>query len=261
MARKLVLFDKIYNVNTEQNHRSLSYKYLKTLQSLTKGFPNTKIKLNKLREFDQRYEVIINGPEEQFVYNLLKKQLGSITEFEDVHKGMTCKGTMVDVGKVGFGIFVDCAIVKPNTDVFISLHTLREHLCQGKKIPLKKIIQTYEFEEHFPVHVKIIGMDDPKKEIQAELADPSLQLFQKIVDEKIEGLMALGSTKSQFKKSLIKTGHLRDIITLEKFSFLEHVVLFKQGTQAPGIIKEIGRDLPGCTFSALRYQKIGKLFS
>ncbi|GAH92103.1 unnamed protein product, partial [marine sediment metagenome] len=45
------------------------------------------------------------------------KKVGAIVEFNEVEINQTYKGVLLDVGKVGFGIFVDCAILNPKTDV------------------------------------------------------------------------------------------------------------------------------------------------
>ena len=68
-----------------------------------------------------------------------------------------------------------------------------------------------------------------------------------------------GATKNQFKKALVKRGHLRDIVSVERHGFLEHIVILKEGTEAPGIIAHIGKYLRNCKLSAIRHERIHKL--
>lgn len=260
MGKKLVLYDKIYNISSERKRKDFIIRYSKYLREYVKGFSKTKIKINKLRDYDKRFEIFINGPEEIFVFNILKKEIGSISEFKEIQIGKVYKGTMIDVGKVGFGIFVDCAIMNPKVDVLINLHSLRNQLCRDKEKSLKEIINAYEFVEHFPVYVKIIEIDSIKNKIQGELDDKTLKLFKKILDENIEGLFMSGETKGQFKKALIRNGNLRDIISLERYGYLEHVALLKENTNAPGIISKIGKNLKNCKLSAIRSVKIKKIY-
>jgi len=260
MGKKLVLYDKIYNITSERKRKDFIIRYSKYLREHFKGFSKTKIKINKLRDYDKRFEIFINGPEEIFVFNLLKKEIGSINEFKEIQVGKVYKGTMIDVGKVGFGIFIDCAIMNPKVDVLINLHSLRNQLCRDKEKSLKEIINAYEFVEHFPVYVKIIEIDSINNKIQGELDDKTLKLFKKILDENIEGLFMSGETKGQFKKALIRNGNLRDIISLKRYGYLEHIVLLKEGSNAPGIIPKIGKDLRNCKLSAIRPVKIKALF-
>jgi hypothetical protein len=261
MVKKIVLFDKIYNVSKDKKKEDMFLRYLKYLNERVKGFPNTTLKIKKLREFDGRFEVSINGPEEVFMYNILKKEIGIIKEFKDINESAIYKGTLTDVGKVGFGLFVDCAFMNPKVDVLINLHTLREQLCHGREKSLKQIIEAYDFIDHFPVHVKILKIDKENLKLQGELAPNSLSLFKKILDENLEAVLLSGETKGQFKKAIIRKGHFRDIITVKRFGFLENMVLLKEDSNAPGIISHIGPGLKNCKFSALRPKRIRQLFN
>lgn len=259
MVKKLVLYDKIYNIPSEKKKQELTEKYLKYLKEITKGFHNTHITIKKLREFDNRFDLIISGPEETFIVNLLKKEVGSIFEFNEIQLNKTYKGTMIDVGKVGFGIFVDCAIVNPKTDVLINLHSLRDQLCKGRIKSLKEIIQAYDFIDNFPIFIKVISKDVEKRQIIAEIDKITLNLYKKILDEDLEAVFVNGETKGQVKKAIIKKGHLRDIVSIERFGFLESLIIFKKGTSAPGIIAEIGNSLKNCKMSAIRPERIRKM--
>ena len=260
MVQKLVLFDKIYNIPDRRNKEDTYLRYLKYLNEHIKGFPDTSITISKRRKYDRRFEIIISGPEEQFVFNLLKNEIGSINEFKEVKVGNEYKGSLVDVGKVGFGLFVDCAILNPHADVLLNLHTLRKQLCKGKKKSLKEIIEAYNFIDHFPMYVKITELDSVKNKLLGELTPKTLNFFKKILEENIEGVFLSGETKGQFKKIITKKGHFRDIITVKRFGFLENIILLKEGSDAPGIIAHIGNELRNCKLSALRPQKIREIF-
>lgn len=259
MTKKIVLFDKIYNIPSESKKKQISIRYLKYLNEYIKGFSKTSIRINKLRNFDHRFEINIDGQDESFIFNVLKKEIGTIIEFKDIKKGQVYKGSMVDVGKVGFGIFIDCAILNPKVDVLINLHSLRNQLCNGKERSLRQIIDAYDFIDYFPIYVKITRIDEVNKKLQGELDQKSLKLFKKILNENIEGIFLSGETKGQFKKALVKKGHLRDIISIKRFGFLENLVLLKRNTDAPGIIAHIGRELKNCKLSALRPNRIKEL--
>jgi hypothetical protein len=259
MGKKLVLYDKIYNITSERKKKDFFIRYLKYLKENIKGFPTIKIYIKKLRDYDNRFEIFISGPEEIFVFNLFRKEIGSINEFKEIQVGKIYKGTMVDVGKVGFGIFVDCAVMNPKVDVLINLHSLRKQLCSDKEKSLRDIINAYEFIDHFPVYVRIIEVDSINNKIQGVLSENSLKLFKKILDKNIEGLFMSGETKGQFKKALVRNGHLRDVISLKRYGFLEHLALLKENSNAPGIIFKIGKDLKNCKLSAIRPERIRNL--
>ena len=260
MAKTLVLFDQIYNVSDRGKKEDIYLRYLKYLKEHVKGFPDTSIMIKKLRKFDKRFEISISGPEEQFVFNLLKKEVGTTNDFKDITVGKVFRGSLVDVGKVGFGLFVDCAILNPHADVLINLHTLREQLCKGKDKSLKEIIEAYDFIDHFHVYVRITEVDTANNKLLGELAPKTLDFFKKILKENLEGVFLSGETKGQFKKIITRKGHFRDIITVKRYGFLENLILLKEGSNAPGIIAHIGNELKNCKLSAVRPKKIKKLF-
>jgi len=260
MVKSLVLYDSIYNVYKENEIKEISIRYIKYLNELTQSFPNTKIRLKKLRQFDNRFEVILSGPEEIFIFNMLKKKVGTIVEFDNVKIGDTYKGVMLDVGKVGFGIFVDCAILNPNVDVLLNLYDLRTQLCKGRSVPITKIINSYDFIDRFPVYVKITSVDKEKEQIQGTLGGQTLELYEKLIKENLEGVFMSGETKGQLKKALVKTGHFRDIASIIRYGFLENIVILRENTTAPGIIADIGKHLKNCKLNAIRPERIKKLF-
>lgn len=254
-----VLYDKIYNIPSNNQEKEVYHRYLKYVNELTKGFPNTTIAIKKLRQFDKRFEITISGPEETFVLNLLKKEIGTIIEFKETEVGKKYKGTLIDVGKYGFGIFVDCAIWNPKVDILVNLNVLRTQLCKGKKKSAREIIKAYDFIDLFPVEVEVIEKDSEKHNLQGKLSADYLNLYKKILNERLDGVFVSGATKNQFKKVLIKSGHLRDIVSIERFGFLENIVILTENTDAPGIIAHIGKYLRNCKMSALRHERIQKL--
>jgi len=259
IVKRIVLFDRLYNDKSKQNPKDLVSRYQKYVLELTQGFPNTKIIFNKVRKFDQRVELTVTGPEDVFIINMLKKVIGTIQEFKNLEKDMRLKGNLVDVGKVGFGLFVDCGILNPKTDVFISLHTLRDQLCNGKEKSLPEIVRAYDFINQFPVHLKINKIDNEKENVQGELDIPTLNFFKKVLEEDLEAVYVSGETKGQLKKALIRTGHLRDIVSIYRHNFLDNIVLLSDNTEAPGIIADIGKYLRNCKLNAIRPSRIREL--
>jgi len=261
MVKSLVLYDKIYNVYKENDKKQITIRYFKYLNELAVSFPDTKIRIKKLRQFDNRFEILISGPEEIFISNMLRKKVGTIIDFEKVELSKVYKGVLLDVGKVGFGIFVDCAILNPNVDVLLNLYDLRTQLCRSRSVPITEIISAYDFIDRFPVYVKITSIDKEKEQIQGVLDRQTLELYEKLIKENLEGVFMSGETKGQLKKALVKTGHYRDIASIIRYGFLENIVILRENTTAPGIIADIGKHLKKCKLSAIRPKRIKKLFN
>jgi hypothetical protein len=252
MVKSLVLQDIFYKLSSKNKINSLIKLYMDELSQRAIDFPNTDIKFKKVRQFDSRIEIDIEGPEEVFVFNLLKKEIGSIHEFDDVRENTIIKGSLVEVGKVGFGLFVDCGILNPNADVLISLNTLRDQLCKGRKISLQAIIKAYQFRNSFPLNIKILKINKNDSQIQGELDQKSLYLYENLINEKLEALYTSGVTRLEFSKALQKKDHERDIVEIVTHGFLQHIAIFKEGTEAPGIIHDVGNILRACQLSTIR---------
>ena len=253
MVIKLVLIDKL------PKKESIISRYKKYVREMVKGFKNTQIQFNKLRNYDNRIEVSIKGPEKVFIKNLLKKEIGIIHNFNDIEIDMRLKGNLVDVGKVGFGVFADCAVLNPKVDVLISLINLREQLCNGKEKSVPEIIKAYDLIDNFPVHIKITSIDKEKRNLKGILDFNTLSLFDKLLKENLEAVFLSGETKAQIKKALEKSDHLRDIVSIKKYGFLENIIILKETTEAPGIISDVGKYLRKCKLSAIRPERIKKL--
>ena len=108
--------------------------------------------------------------------------------------------------------------------------------------------------------MKIVNVDKEKQQIQGILDQKTLDFYEKLTSENLEAVFLTGETKGQFKKALVKTGHFRDIVSIERFGFLENIVILRESTEAPGIISNIGKDLQQCKLSAIRPKRIKEFF-
>ena len=217
MVKKLVLNDKIYNVTSKERRKNIFLRYSKYLNVKKQGFSNTTVKIRKLRSFDSRFEVEIFGPEELFIYNLLKKEFGTIYQFDQVSIGNIYKGLMVDVGTVGFGIFVDCGILNPKVDVLINLHVFREQLCDDKEKSLKEIIKAFDFINNFPLIIEITHIDREKKQIQGKIDNRVIKYAAKITlrysdNKESKGKVVYGKEIHHLNKVLIVDKEKEDIL-------------------------------------------------
>ena len=108
--------------------------------------------------------------------------------------------------------------------------------------------------------MKIVAIDKEKQQIQGILDQKTLDIYEKLISENLEAVFLSGETKGQFKKALVKTGHYRDIVSIERFGFLENIVILRESTTAPGIIADIGKFLKNCKLNAIRPERIKKLY-
>jgi len=259
MPVKLVLLDKIYNSDILSDKIRIENAYSDYLNDYLPDFTETKVKINKIRNFDNRPQILIEGPDEKFVAKLLEKEIGIIQNFNEIEEGRKIKGNMIDVGKVGFGIFIDCGIVNPNTDVLINLHSLRNQLAGGKKISLNEILNIYDFINHYPVSIEVTEKNKEEGNLLGKLINETLNFLHKIKNQKTEWIFINGTTKWNIERALNRSNHGQDYIKIKQKGFLEHLIQLKRGTNAVGIISSIGKYLEGSKMAALIPNRIKKV--
>ena len=76
-----------------------------------------------------------DGQDSEFAINYLIKEYGQSIRIEKVKEGTILPGSFIDVGKVGYGLYVDIAAVSnTRTDVLIPLHRIRDQFSIRKPL-------------------------------------------------------------------------------------------------------------------------------
>ena len=194
---------------------------------------------------NNQLEVSIIGEDDEFVSNLLAKEYGTTTSFSNLELNAKYVGQLTDVGKVGYGIYVDIG-VQDNTksDALVSLHSLRKQLKMNKS-SLREIVDAYVFANHLPLEIKIANIDSKNKKIDATLSDTTLRRYEDWISDDHERLIILGVTQKMIESALLKTNHTGDIFSIEDLGRFEFVLQCKRTTRASGIVASIGPYLKG----------------
>ncbi|MBD3226554.1 MAG: DUF2110 family protein [Candidatus Lokiarchaeota archaeon] len=193
-----------------------------------------------------------SGKDEEFAYNLLKKEFHVCKKLSEFEVDSEVFGKLIQVGKYGFGIFVNVGALYNDTftDALIALHKLREQLVNDKKISTRKIIDIYGLVNNMPVQTRITEVNINEYKIEACFSESQLQVFNKWINEGSEIINICGVLESKIKKVLKITNHKRDIKNIVKLGLFEYSLVCKPGTEAPGIISHIGSRLPGVEMNA-----------
>jgi len=217
--------------------------YLK--HQISHSFADIDVTITKI-DSDKRnhVEVSIIGDDTEFAINLLAKEYGRCARSADIVEGALLEGYLVDVGRVGFGIFVDVGLEKgAHLDPLIPLHTLRRHF--NVKKPLKEISRIMGFTENLPLEVRLIAVDLVRRNVEAELSEQTLNRMNHWIQDDHERLLVLGVSLPMIKKVLIESGHLEDIYEFERLGTFEFALVCKRSTRASGIVAAIGPRLRG----------------
>lgn len=185
-----------------------------------------------------------DGQDSEFAINFLIKKYGKSIRFENLKEGAILPGTFLEVGKVGYGLYVDIAAISTKrVDVLLPLHRIRDQVSIRK--PMRVIANSMLFVDDLPVDVKITNVDYREKKIEGELAETTLIRFEEWMQDDHERLLVFGSSQEMIEIALRKTRHLEDIYEFEELGAFEHSLRCKRSTRASGIVAAIGPKMRG----------------
>jgi hypothetical protein len=202
----------------------------------------TKVELDT----DKKGHIVVSavGEDDEFVINLLASEYGKVPETHEVVPESRYASQLLDVGKVGYGIYTDIGMTEPRIDALIPLHQLREQMgMQGHS--LRKIAKSLVLVDNLPAEVTVTEVHLDKEQVEAEFAPSFLQRFESWVNDDHERLLVFGANQQMIENALRISRHEEDIYQIEKLGLFEFSLQCKRSTRASGIIAAIGPKLRG----------------
>ena len=250
---ELVLLTKTYNANQ-----------LKQIDNLLKTqFEDLDIEAEVTASTAGRWvQVTLSGEDEPIATNYLRKEFGICpASLENVKKYFKFKGYIVNFGKSPDELFVDFGVFQPQiVYAALTLRHMQAVLADGRKLALKKIAELFGFCNDLPVEVELTAVDVEKNVVEAELAKEQLKKFTAWQESLLDRLIVLGSSLKEVKRMLNHTGLDRDIIDIEPLGVFEYALTCKLGTDAAGLISQVGRNLKNARFVVFNPRKIREIF-
>jgi hypothetical protein len=205
--------------------------------------------------------VNVTGADQCVACSYLRSRFGEVlSSLRGLNEFSTHTGYVVDVGRVGYGLYVDMGIEEPSSlDALIPLHSLRSHLADGNKVSVNKISSTYGIVDNFPLSIRMTEFDLIERKIGAEITDHQIAMFERWTSDGLNRVLAFGISTTSVKEA-IKACHLdRDIVEIEAFGLFEQSIVCKLGTDAAGVIKLLGGRLRGIPLQTFRPKETKKL--
>ena len=198
-------------------------------------------------------KVSLSGEDEEVSANLVREEFGEVPySLRNVEAGKTYRGRFIDLGKVGYGAYVDIGIFKPRPkDALIPLYYLKKTF--GDK-PVRQMIREFGWVDNLPVEVEVTNIEFGAREVELAFSERQLKTIKDWLSDGYDKLFITGTISEKVEEALIKMGHGRDVKRMEELGLMETLLVLKKGTQAPGIIKEIGPHLKGAVFGAIKFE-------
>ncbi|MFH0748904.1 MAG: DUF2110 family protein [Candidatus Bathyarchaeota archaeon] len=205
-------------------------------------------------------QVESSGSDTKVAINYLRQRFGLVPSLHDIPASIVIKGKIVDSAKVGYGLYVDIGVSNTSpVDVLIPLHRLRSHIVDGKKLSLREIVDVFCLHDNFPLSILLLKTNVDGNKMWAEPSDKQVEMFKNWQSTYLDRVIVLGSYRDQISLALERSGIKRDIAKIDELGFLEYALLCKLGTDAPGIIKVLGKFLPGVSLYAFSPRKVNNL--
>ncbi len=196
---------------------------------------------------DERGRIIIeiDGEDAPVVKNLLSKDYGLALNIQDLHVNREYEGHLVDVGRVGYGLYVDIGVAHPcSIDVLIPLYSLRAATgLQGHSV--NSIRRLLCLVDNLPVKVVLRQVNVKKQELTGEFCKSVIERINQWAQDDHERLLVFGITRQMINKALATSGHSSDIIQIDELGPYEFAIVCKRSTRAAGIVTAIGPFLKG----------------
>lgn len=243
--REVVILEKVYG------DRSGFLKLDKKLKALL-GDLEVEWKLSAVKKNWVR--VSLSGEDEEISANLVREEFGEVPyRLSAVKEGETYRGRFVDLGKVGYGAYVDIGIFTPRPkDALLPLYYLKETFGD---IPVRRMIRDFGWVDNLPVEVVVTDVEFGAREVELAFSGAQLRRIKGWISDGYDKLFITGTISENVEKALIRTGHGRDVKRIEELGLMETLLILKKGTQAPGIIKEIGPHLRGTLIGAIKFRE------
>jgi len=232
---EFVVAEKVYGRGIQRKLELLGWEMLTRLE----GLEVEKLDLRIVKGGWVR--VSVEGEDETVAASILRRMYGEVPSMEEVREGVVLRGFAVDVGKVGYGLYVDAFLEEK--DALLPLYEMRRLLSKGKRLPARMLMRLYGIIENRPIGVLVKKVQ--REEVEVTLSDEQISEFRKWLRRRLDVLVVTGATDREIRRALARTDHLRDVIKIERLAFLAHALVCKSDTDAKGLIPEVGPHLPG----------------
>jgi hypothetical protein len=239
--------------------RAYKSNQIAQIEKLLKGnLEGLDVKMEIASVIDGWVKLELSGQDETIATNFIRKEIGLCPEsLENVKRYDTLKGYITELRKNPDTLHVDVGVFQPQTiHAVIPLSHLQAAIVDERKLALKKISELFGFCDNMPLQVKVTVADKNFKSINAELANIQLERFRTWRESLLDRLIVLGASIHELRKMLRYTGLDRDIVSIESLGMFEHALTCKLGTDAAGLISEIGKNMGNVRFQVFNPRNI-----
>lgn len=206
-------------------------------------------------------QIELSGEDETIATNYINKIFGACpVTVENAKVSESLKGYISQVDSKKQELRVDIGVFEPKeAQAVLSVASLQTALVNGKKLPLQQIAELFGFVEGVPVTVKVNWEHSSEEELSAELSEGQTMKLVSWRLSLLDRLIILGTSKETVAEVLERTHLNRDVIDVEALSAFDFALTCKLGTDATGLVSQMGRYMRGSVFVVFNADKFRDL--
>ena len=193
----------------------------------------------------QWLRVRAKGEDTDAFLNLLREDLGEApVSRKNLDRWDVVRGFVAGAGRIGYGVYLDIGIREPNPkDALFPLHRMRAQIADGQTLSAREILDKNALADYVPLKVSVTELVG--ENISVELEDETRERIVSWKKYPFDRVLVVGADKSQVENSVRASGLQNDIIEVESLALFVQCLVCKIGTDAPGVIAQIGNRLRG----------------
>jgi len=206
-------------------------------------------------------QIALSGEDEGIAANYVAEKIGFCpVSFENVKKFSTLNGYVTNLEKSTEELSIDVGIFQPKiVHATVPLRHLQAQLADGRKIALRKMSELFGFCENLPISVKVANVNEEESRMDAELSTSQVERYGVWRESLLDRLLVVGSSLYEVKMALEHAMLDRDVISVEPLGMFEHALVCKLGTDATGLIRQLGRSLRNARFTVFNPKRLRQL--
>ncbi len=236
MSAKLVTAERILHLDQEAFRAPLEAR----LGQLSRGL-DVKVQVEGATG-NGFVRIGVQGTDSEVFTELIRRKLGiAPREFSEVEVDDNLKAYVSKIDLKRQTIEVEMGPVSTHVKTVVAREGLVAQLCDGRDLPVDKIVGTYCIHEDVPVFVRITSIDRDRRRFEAWLSDDQIAQFDQWRRQRLHRIIAVGGFQDRLREAVRLSRVERDIAGMEELSLTAHSLICTLGTEAPGIIAKIGR--------------------
>lgn len=229
--RRITILEKIYRNNREAK---------RSLEEMLGNLIEVDAKVTSVSRGPRGWAVVsLEGSEEEVAAKYIESIHGTLSTLAELGEGDIRRGKIVDLGRVGYGIYVDIGVVDPRgepVDALVPTFSLKKHLGIKGAMSIRRMSNLLGLMDNFPLDVRIFKVDRERLRVEARLTNAQARRLK----HGRHRFYVCGETRRKIKNAIQRTGNSSHVVRVKRLGLLENEVQCSKDIDPHDILRDIG---------------------